>query len=94
MVDPSVPGKPSASGEGSWIQPRTNMTKTIRVDEETHAALESLKGDDETFDDLLSRMAEARRETVRDGAGIWDDTDAAEKARETRSEMKRGVGDR
>ncbi|WP_049928921.1 antitoxin VapB family protein [Halopiger goleimassiliensis] len=70
------------------------MSKFIRVDEEIHAALESLKGDDETFDDLLSRLVEERRETAREGAGLWNDTDAAEKAREARSEMKRSVGDR
>ena len=70
------------------------MSKTIRVDDDTHAALAALKGDDETFDELLSRLVEDRRETIREGAGLWDGTDAAEKAREARSEMKRGVGDR
>lgn len=70
------------------------MSKSIRVDEETHAALTALKGEDETFDELLSRLVEERRETIRDGAGLWEGTDAAEKAREKRSEMKRGVGDR
>ncbi|WP_255192943.1 antitoxin VapB family protein [Natronobeatus ordinarius] len=64
------------------------------MDDETHAALEALKGEDETFDDLLSRLVEDRRETVRDGAGLWAGTDAAERAREKRKEMKRGVGDR
>ena len=70
------------------------MSKTIRVDDDTHAALAALKGDDETFDELLSRLVEDRRETIREGAGLWDGTDAGEKAREARSEMKRGVGDR
>jgi predicted CopG family antitoxin len=70
------------------------VSKSIRVDEETHAALAALKGEDETFDDLLSRMVRERRGTVREGAGLWEDTDAAEKAREKREEMKRGVGSR
>lgn len=70
------------------------MSKTIRVDDDTHAALEALKGEGETFDDLLSRLVEERRETVRKGAGLWADSDAAERAREKRKEMKRGVGDR
>jgi len=70
------------------------MSKSIRVDEETHAALAALKGDDETFDDLLSRLIEDRRASVREGAGLWEGTDAAEKALEAREEMKRGVGDR
>jgi predicted CopG family antitoxin len=70
------------------------MSKSIRVDEETHAALAALKGDDETFDDALSRLIADRRESVREGAGLWEGTDAAEKALEARSEMKRGVGGR
>lgn len=70
------------------------MSKTIRVDDDTHTALEALKGEDETFDDLLSRLVRERRETVHEGAGLWAGTDAAEKARAAREEMKRGVGDR
>jgi predicted CopG family antitoxin len=70
------------------------MSKSIRVDEETHAALAALKGDDETFDDVLSRLIADRRERVREGAGLWEGTDAAEKALEARAEMKRGVGGR
>ncbi|AGB39716.1 DUF7557 family protein [Natronococcus occultus] len=68
------------------------MSKSIRVDEDTHAALAALKGEDETFDDLLSRLVSERRETVREGAGLWANTDAAEKARQARTEMKRGIG--
>lgn len=68
------------------------MSKSIRVDEDTHAALESLKGDDETFDNLLSRLVAERRELVREGAGLWSGTDAAEGARRARQEMKDGVG--
>lgn len=70
------------------------MSKSIRVDEDTHAALAALKGEDETFDDVLSRMIEDRRETVREGAGLWAGTDAAEHAREARKEMKNDVGTR
>jgi predicted CopG family antitoxin len=68
------------------------MSKTIRVEEDTHAALAALKGENETFDELLSRLIRERRETIREGAGLWVDYDAAEKAREARSEMKEGVG--
>lgn len=70
------------------------MSKSIRVDDDTHATLTALKGDDETFDELLSRLVRERRETVREGAGLWAGTDAAEKARETRKNMKQGVGPR
>ena len=70
------------------------MSKSIRVDDDTHAALAALKGEDETFDDLLSRLLAERQEAVRDGAGLWEGTDAAAKARAAREEMKRGVADR
>ncbi|WP_128904059.1 DUF7557 family protein [Halorubrum amylolyticum] len=70
------------------------MSKSIRVDEDTHAALASLKSDDETFDDLLTRLIRERREDIRAGAGLWSGTDAPERAREKRREMKRGVDSR
>lgn len=69
------------------------MSKSIRVDDDTHAALEALKGEDETFDELLSRLVRERRETVREGAGLWEGTDAPEKARAARLEMKRGIAE-
>lgn len=68
------------------------MSKTIRVSSETHAALASLKGDEETFDELLSRLVAQRREDVRAGAGLWADSDAADGARRAREEMKEGLG--
>lgn len=73
---------------------QTHVSKSIRVEEETHAVLAALKGDDETFDDVLMRLVEDRRESVREGAGLWAGTDAAESARRARKEMKRGVGTR
>ena len=68
------------------------MSKSIRVADDTHAALAALKGENETFDDLLSRLVEERRETIREGAGLWNGSDAAQKAREARNQMKDGVG--
>ena len=70
------------------------MSKSIRVANETHAALIALKGDDESFDELLSRLVRERRDTIREGAGLWEGTDAAARAREKRLETKRSVGDR
>ncbi|PSQ09089.1 hypothetical protein BRC95_01710 [Halobacteriales archaeon QS_5_68_33] len=70
------------------------MSKSIRVDDDTHAALAALKGDDETFDELLSRLVAERGELVSEGAGLWEGTDAAEGARRAREEMKDGVGTR
>jgi predicted CopG family antitoxin len=80
--------------EPSCIQSRIlyYVSKSIRVEDDTHAALAALKGDNETFDDLLSRLIRERREAVDAGAGLWEGTDAAEKARKRREEMKRGVG--
>jgi len=68
------------------------MSKSIRVTDQTHAALEALKGEDETYDELLSRLIGDRRDAVGKGAGLWEGTDAPKKAREARIEMKRGVG--
>jgi predicted CopG family antitoxin len=68
------------------------MSKSIRVEDDTHAALAALKGEDETFDELLTRLLRERRETVHEGAGLWADTDAAERAREARRETKEGAG--
>jgi predicted CopG family antitoxin len=68
------------------------MSKTIRVGDDTHASLKALKGEDDTFDDIISRLLEERREAIREGAGLWDGTDAAEKARKARKSMKESVG--
>lgn len=70
------------------------MSKSIRVDDDTHAALLALKGEDETFDELLSRLVRERHEAISAGAGLWSGSDAAERAREARRELKRGVGAR
>jgi len=68
------------------------MSKSIRVTEETHAALESLKSEDETFDEVVSQLLRDRRAMVRDGAGLWEGTDAPEQARSAREAMKQDVG--
>jgi len=70
------------------------MSKSIRVDEDTHAALAALKGDDESFDELLSRLLRERQETIEAGAGLWADTDAADSAREARKQLKEDIGAR
>ncbi|MDS0475714.1 antitoxin VapB family protein [Natrinema sp. 1APR25-10V2] len=70
------------------------MSKSIRVADDTYAALAALKCEDETFDELLSRLVRERRESIQAGAGLWADSDAAAKAREARSEFKRDVGRR
>ncbi|WP_254761498.1 antitoxin VapB family protein [Natrinema marinum] len=64
------------------------MSKSIRVADDTHAALAALKSEDETFDELPSRLIRERRESIQAGAGLWADSDAAAKAWGARSEMK------
>lgn len=68
------------------------MSERLWVDDDTYAALESLKREDETFDDLLSRLLSERRETVNMGAGLWTGTDAAERARMARMKTTQDTG--
>ena len=51
------------------------MARRVRVEEDTHAALASLKGDDETFDDLLTRLLRKRHDGPQSGAGLWEGSD-------------------
>lgn len=67
------------------------MSKTIRVGDETHADLAALKGEDESFEDVIQRLLERRKERIREGAGYWDEEDAAT-AREQLEKMREGVG--
>lgn len=68
------------------------MSKSIRVKEDTHAALAAMKRENETFDELLTRLVQERQELVSAGAGVWADSNAPEKARESREKMKEGIG--
>ncbi|QLH79833.1 hypothetical protein HZS55_22160 [Halosimplex rubrum] len=50
------------------------MSTSIRISEATKRKLEALKRDDETFDDLLDRLAVSRTEAeVREMAGFGGD---------------------
>ena len=60
---------------------RIHVSTSIRVSEETKEKLERIKRDDETFDDLLSRLADIE-DTMADSAGAWAGTDKAAHARE------------
>ncbi|MFW6436986.1 MAG: DUF7557 family protein [Halococcoides sp.] len=68
------------------------MGKTVRLEDDTHASLATLKGDDETFDDLVSRLVERHRDAVKSGAGLWAGSDAPDHARAARESMKEDVG--
>lgn len=49
---------------------------------------------DETPQRVVVAVLEERRESIRNGAGLWSGTDAAEKARAKRRELKEDVGSR
>ena len=70
------------------------VSKRIQVDDDTYAALASLKGGDETFDELLTRFLDERRELVGEGTSLREGTDAARAARRAREETKDGIGTR
>lgn len=59
------------------------MSTTIRVSEETKEKLERLKREDETFDELIDRLADIE-DTMAESAGAWAGTDKADHAREAR----------
>lgn len=63
------------------------MSTSIRISEETKGKLEALKRDDETFDDLLDRLAVTRTsEDVREIAGFAEEGIEASMA-ETHEEL-------
>ena len=68
------------------------MSKSIRVDDDTHAALTALKREGETYYDLISRLVEVRREAVSEGAGLWEESDAAAAARDARERLNDQLG--
>ncbi|MFB6178791.1 MAG: antitoxin VapB family protein [Halorientalis sp.] len=54
------------------------MSSTIRVSDDTKDKLRHLKREDETWDELLDRLATESRSM---NPGAWEGTDKAEKAR-------------
>jgi predicted CopG family antitoxin len=69
------------------------MVETIRVDDDTYDALAKLTRPEETVNELLARLVSEQRNSIRAGAGLWSDTDAADEAKRARREMKEDVGD-
>lgn len=64
------------------------MSTTIRVSDETKEVLEDLKRDDETFDELLSRLASDERPIK---IGAWSEK-RAEEAREAVRRSRESFG--
>jgi predicted CopG family antitoxin len=58
------------------------MSTSIRVSDETKEKLKRIKQEDETFDELLSRLADIE-DKMADSAGAWAGTDKADNAWET-----------
>lgn len=63
------------------------MGTSIRVSEETKSKLKRIKREDETFDDLLDRLADIE-DKMADSAGAWAGTDKAEHALESRENVR------
>jgi predicted CopG family antitoxin len=70
------------------------MSTSIRISDETKRKLEALKRDDESFDDLLSRIAVDRTEKdVRELAGFGDEG-LAEHMKQKREELNESFEER
>ncbi|MFB6360908.1 MAG: antitoxin VapB family protein [Halobacteriales archaeon] len=54
------------------------MRKTIRLNPETYRRLDSIKGADESFDDVIDRLLESKDHPLSRLIGLIDDEDAAE----------------
>jgi len=70
------------------------MSSSIRISDETKAKLEAVKRDDETFDELLDRLAVTRtKEDVREMAGFAE-AGIEEHMKEKRSELNESLDER
>ena len=68
-----------------------HMSKSIRLSEDAYERLEAHKGEDETFSDIVLRLAGER--SLQELAGVLDDeaADAVRKAVEERRDRQNGV---
>jgi predicted CopG family antitoxin len=64
------------------------MSTSIRVSDDTKAMLESLKREDETFDELLERLARSEKPI---NIGAWDE-ERADRAREAVTRSRESFG--
>lgn len=71
-------------------------SEQIRVSSDVKTALEEQKRPGESYNEVVERLieeqVEQRRASIRDGAGLWEDTDAAEGAKNARDELKDEIG--
>jgi len=99
LADLTWAARPTDDTSGSGVNVTlTTMgaTEQIRVSPKVKAALEAEKQPDESYNETVERLIEERaarrRELIREGAGLWDGTDAAEHAKRVRDEMNDAVG--
>jgi len=69
-----------------------NMSSSIRISDETKRKLELVKRDDETYDELLSRLATTEKD-IKERGGFADDSVVEDMAR-TRDEMNESLENR
>jgi predicted CopG family antitoxin len=71
-------------------------TEQIRVSPELKERLRREKREGESYNDvverLVARQTERRREAIQEGAGLWNDSEAAGHARRAREEMNEELG--
>ena len=71
-----------------------DMSSSIRISDATKAKLEAVKREDETFDELLDRLAISRtEEDVREMAGFAEE-DIEEHMKQKREELNESFGAR
>ncbi|MFB6151464.1 MAG: antitoxin VapB family protein [Haloarculaceae archaeon] len=69
-----------------------NTSTSIRISDETKQKLELLKRDDETFDDLLDRLARTEKD-IEEMGGFAED-DVVEEVSRTRDELNESLDER
>lgn len=69
------------------------MSTSIRISEKTKRKLEAIKRDDETFDELLSRLAVDRTESDVEEMAGFGRSGIEKHMRETRSELNESLSE-
>lgn len=71
-------------------------SEQIRVSPEVKRELDEQRESDESYNDVIERLlagrTERRREAIREGAGLWEDSEAAEGARKVRAALDEEIG--
>ncbi len=62
-------------------------TKTLSVDEEAYELLKKEKGKDESFSDVIKKIA--KEKSLMEIAGIWEDGELRKKVEDTRERTER-----